>query len=40
MPIVTLDLLSMLDNKYKCDEILKSGLDCRLLLNHSKSYVY
>lgn len=40
MSIVTLDLMNMLDNKYKFDSLLDSEIDCRLLLDYTISYIY
>lgn len=40
MSIYTLDLLWMLVNKYNCDQIFESDIDCKLLIIYGKAYVH
>jgi hypothetical protein len=40
MSIYTLDLLWMLVNKYNCDQIFESEIDCKLLIIYAKAFVH
>lgn len=39
MSEISIDLMEMYVNKFKCDEIFDSGIDCQLIVLYAKAYL-